>query len=308
MATISVITPTFRREDLLRRCVESVLAQGVQADIQHLVVNDAGEPLQKAAWMDDPRVTVLNTYRTERAVARNTGAALSRGDWLYFLDDDDYALPGAFAAMLEVAERTQAAHVYGGYTILSGTTDQKTTYQPELRGDISPMLIAGEGIPPQATWIRRDAFFAVGGFDPLTVPAEDADLVRRVGLFGPIAGTPFLVAEVRVDHPDTTTTNYAKHHGIWLQGAEKALSMPETLERVRRRTTNEPYWRGRCARVYLGSAGRNLRQRRYGLAWGRLLAALQLARLPRSDRRLFRQGFRRQAGGPLTPEPPPPSP
>ena len=59
--------------------------------------------------MDDPRVTVLNTYRTERAVARNTGAALSRGDWLYFLDDDDYALPGAFAAMLEVAERTQAA-------------------------------------------------------------------------------------------------------------------------------------------------------------------------------------------------------
>ena len=116
--------------------------------------------------MDDPRVTVLNTYRTERAVARNTGAALSRGDWLYFLDDDDYALPGAFAAMLEVAERTQAAHIYGGYTIISGTTGQKTTYQPKLRGDISPMLIAGEGIPPQATWIRRDAFFAVGGFDP----------------------------------------------------------------------------------------------------------------------------------------------
>ena len=236
MATISVITPTYHREELLRRCVDSVLAQEVQADIQHFVVNDAGEPLAHEGWMEDPRVTVLNTYRTERAVARNTGAALSRGDWLYFLDDDDYALPGAFAAMLEVAERTQAAHIYGGYTIISGTTGQKTTYQPKLFGDISPMLIAGEGIPPQATWIRRDAFFAVGGFDPLAVPAEDADLVRRIGLFGPIAGTPHLVAEVRVEHPDTTTTNYAKHHGIWLQGAEKALSMPGTLRRILKRT------------------------------------------------------------------------
>ena len=300
MATISVITPTFRREDLLRRCVESVLAQDVPADIQHFVVNDAGESLARAAWMDDPRVSVLNTYRTERAVARNVGAALSRGDWLYFLDDDDYALPGAFAAMLSVAERTKAAHIYGGYTIVSGTTGKTTTYQPILCGDISPMLIAGEGIPPQATWIRRDAFFAVGGFDPLSVPAEDADLVRRVGLFGPIAGTPFLVAEVRVEHPDTTTTNYAKHHGIWLQGTEKALSMPETLPRLLRRTTSgEPYWRGRCARVYLGSAGRNLRQRRYGLAWGRLLAALQLSRVPRRDRRDYWRGFRRKAGEPL---------
>ena len=301
MPTISVITPTFRREDLLLRCVESVLSQGVNADIQHLVVNDAGEPLQTAAWMDDPRVTVVNTLRTERAFARNTGAALSRGDWLYFLDDDDYALPGAFAAMLSVAEATQAAHVYGGYTIISGTTGEKTTHQPELRGDISPMLIAGEGIPPQATWIRRDAFFAIGGFDPLSVPAEDADLVRRIGLFGPVAGTTALVAEVRVEHPGTTTTNYAKHHGIWLYGAEKALSMPETLQRIKTRTDEEPYWRGRCARVYFGSAARNLRQKHYGLACGRLLAALQLSRVPSAHRGAFRLGFRRKPGAALRP-------
>ncbi len=302
MTTISVITPTFRREDLLRRCVESVLTQEVAADIQHLVVNDAKEPLTRAAWMDDPRVTLLQTYGTERAVARNTGAALSRGDWLYFLDDDDYALPGAFAAMLEVAERTHAAHVYGGYTIISGTTGKKTTHQPDLRGDIAPMLIAGEGIPPQATWIRRDAFFAIGGFDPLTVPAEDADLVRRVGLFGPVAGTPFLVAEVRVEHPDTTTTNYAKHHEIWLRGAEKALSLPETLPSILQRTAKEPFWRGRCARVYLGSAGRNLRLGRYGLAWGRLLAALQLSRVPPPERAPFVRGFRRKQGEALKPD------
>ena len=302
MPTISVVTPTFHREEVLRRCVESVLAQQVAAEIQHVVVNDYGTPLGQAAWMSDPRVTVLNTYRTERSIARNTGAALSRGDWLYFLDDDDYALPGAFAAMLDVAERTGAAHIYGGYRIISGATGAETVHQPVLQGDILPMLVAGEGIPPQATWFRRDAFFRVGCFDPLAVPAEDADIVRRMALIGPIAGTTAIVANVRVDHAATTTTDYQRHYGIWLEGAEKALSLPQTLGQITRRTAEEPYWRGRCARVYFGSAARQLRQRHYGLAWSRLSAALHLLRATEGERHDFRRGFLRQPGALLRPQ------
>jgi len=92
-AVISVIIPTYHRQDLLVRAVDSVLSQQVEATIEVIVVNDAGEALQPAAWMDDQRVRVATTFRTERAAARNTGAALSRGQWLYFLDDDDFA-PG----------------------------------------------------------------------------------------------------------------------------------------------------------------------------------------------------------------------
>ncbi len=83
---ISIVTPTFHREDLLARCVQSVLAQQVDAPLEHIVVNDYGEPLAPAPWMDDPRVRVLQTFRTEHCVARNTGAALSQGRWLFFLD------------------------------------------------------------------------------------------------------------------------------------------------------------------------------------------------------------------------------
>ncbi|MBV9848202.1 MAG: glycosyltransferase [Armatimonadetes bacterium] len=252
--------------------------------------------------MDDPRVTVLNTYRTERAVARNTGAALSRGDWLYFLDDDDYVLPGAFAAMLEVAERTRATHVYGGYRItdMAQTTDE--VIRPDISGDIFPLLLAGETLPPQARWVRREYFFRVGGFDPLMVPVEDVDLFRRISRIGPVARTDFVVAVVRVNHPATTTTDSQRQNSQWLRSLDQCLSLPETLSRVLRRTAQEPYWRGRCARIYLGSAGRNLLQGRHGLAWGRLLAALQLSRLPSGDRKLFWRGFRRQPGEPLKPE------
>jgi GT2 family glycosyltransferase len=296
MTTISVITPTFNREDLLARCVESVLAQQVENTvIEHIVVNDYGQPLQKtAAWRDDPRTRVVDTFRTERSVARNTGAALSRGDWLYFLDDDDYVLPGAFAALLEVTTAPGGAcMVYGGYKIASEATQTTTLIQPDLGDLATSKLVAGETIPPQTTWVRRDAFWAVAGFDPLTVPAEDVDLFRRISLGGPVAGTQFVVAAIRIDHPATTTTDYDRQQLAWRRGKEKCLSMQETMPRVAANTQTSPYWRGRCAREYAASAARNAHARRYGTAWSRLTATTRLA-LPFLLAPAFWRGMRRK--------------
>jgi len=296
MTTISVITPTFNREDLLARCVESVLAQQVEnAGIEHIVVNDYGQPLQRAvAWRDDPRTRVVDTFRTERSVARNTGAALSRGDWLFFLDDD-YVLPRAFAALLEVAARhPRAVKVYGGYQIVDQTTGAAQTLQSGPAGDASAIFMAGEGLPPQATWVRRHAFFRAGCFDPLLSAAEDADLNRRVGLLGEVAGTPFVVAVVRVNHAATSTTDYARHQQFFHAALEKSLQMPETLGKVVHSSQRTPYWRGRCAREYLASAFRNARARRFGTACSRLTGAGRLA-LSHLHAPAFWRGVRRRS-------------
>jgi glycosyltransferase involved in cell wall biosynthesis len=297
MTTISVITPTFNREDLLARCVESVLAQQVEnARIEHIVVNDYGQPLQRAAaWRDDPRTRVVDTFRTERSVARNTGAALSRGDWLFFLDDDDYVLPGAFAALLETArQKPNAAEVYGAYEVRDVTADTSTIIAPELPDDSSALFLAGEGLPPQATWVRRAAFFACGGFDPLVVPAEDADLYRRVGFVGPVAGTQSVVAVAHVNAPATSTSDYSHHQRVFHAGLEKSLHLPDLLPRIARTTARAPYWRGRCAREYLASAFRNVRARRYGTAWSRLTGAGWLA-LSHLHAPAFWRGVRRRS-------------
>lgn len=280
MTTISVITPTFNREDLLARCVESVLDQQVEdARIEHLVVNDYGQPLQRpATWRDDPRARVVDTFRTERSFARNTGAALSRGDWLFFLDDDDFVLPGAFAALLDVArQRPDAAEVYGAYEVRDVTDGTSTVITPELPDDSSAIFLAGEGLPPQATWVRRDAFFASGGFDPLVVPAEDADLYRRIGFLGPVAGTRFVVSVAHVNAPATSTSDYSRHQRVFHAGLEKSLHLPGVLGRIAQTTGGAPYWRGRCAREYVASAARNARARRFGTAWSRLSASGRLA-------------------------------
>ncbi len=291
--TISIVTPTFHREDLLARCVESVLAQQGDAPFEHIVVNDYGSPLAPAPWMDDPRVRVLNTFRTERCVARNTGAALSQGQWLYFLDDDDYALPGAFAAMLQTAHGSNAVLVYEGYQIHNERRNASDTLQPALPPDVFPMLFAGEILPLQSSWIERGAFFQAGGFDPAIQAAQDVDLFRRIALTGIAVGTTHVGAMVRVEHT-TTTTQWARQREFWHMGMEKCLRLPETLPHLLAATAEHPYWRGRCAREYIAAARRAQIAGQRGTALAHLSGAARLINGPAAHP-AFRRGLRRQS-------------
>lgn len=291
MPTISVITPTFRREALLARCVESILAQHVDARVQHIVVNDAGTPLAPAPWMDDGRVIVLNTFQTERCVARNTGAALSEGQWLYFLDDDDYALPGALAAMLAAAQQDEPVMVYGGYRIHNEKQGMTDTLQPQLPPDVFPMLFAGEILPLQATWLKREQFFAAGGFDPFIKAAQDVDLLRRIALSGTAVGMGHLCAQVRVEH-STSTTQWTRQWEFWHMGMEKCQRLPATLPRLLAGTQEMPYWRGRCAREYVAAAARKIKIKRTMNVPRRLAAAARLS-LGYTGCLAFQRGLRR---------------
>jgi len=290
---LSVVTPTFHREDLLARCVQSVLAQQVDAPFEHIVVNDYGDSLAPAPWMDDPRVRVLNTFHTECCVARNTGAALSQGQWLYFLDDDDYALPGAFAAMLEAARDSDALLVYEGYEIHNERKSVMDTLQPGLPPDVFPMLFAGEILPLQGSWLQRDGFFRAGGFDPAIEAAQDIDLLRRIALMGTAAGTPHVGARVRVEHT-TTTTLWTRQWEFWHMGIEKCLRLPRTLPHLLSATAEQPYWRGRCAREYVAAAYRAWKTGQRFLILPRLFGAATLAR-SHAGSRAFRRGLRRQS-------------
>src|SRR5919108_3058002 len=91
----SIIIPTIGRSTL-DRSVLSVLDQDfTQADFEVIVVNDSGQPLPEAGWHHSAQVHIINTNRRERSFARNSGAAIARGDYLGFLDDDDWLLQGA---------------------------------------------------------------------------------------------------------------------------------------------------------------------------------------------------------------------
>lgn len=285
----STIIPTINRASL-PRAVMSVLEQDLEPqEHEIIVVNDSGEPLPKAPWLASPLITVIDTNRRERSVARNAGAAVARGRYLHFLDDDDVLLPGALPAFWELSQRTEAAWLFGSWQTVDNDGNLLAEFRPDLHGNISALLVAGESLPLQASLLEARAFFAAGAFDPAIVGVEDRDLGRRLGLSVEIAHTPALVARIRVgERGSTTKWSTLAEQDRW--GREKALGAPNAPSRLRR-SAHTCYWRGRVARAYLASTVWNLRKGNALTALSRAAAGVALA-LPSGFRPSFWQGLR----------------
>lgn len=91
--TISVIVPVYNTEKYLRRCIDSVLAQ-TYADFELLLIDDgskdkSGEICDEYA-QKDARVRVFHKENGGVSSARNLGLDNARGEWVAFVDSDDY--------------------------------------------------------------------------------------------------------------------------------------------------------------------------------------------------------------------------
>lgn len=271
----STIIPTIGR-DTLASSVNSVLTQEcVPGDIEVIVVNDSGKSLPYAAWQQSPMVSVIDTCRRERCVARNSGAAIARGKYLHFLDDDDILLPGALSALWELSQQNQdAAWLYGSYQTVDNNGALVSVWHPRLMGHIFPHLVAGESIPFQASLLLSSHFFAVGMFDPhpAILGVEDRDVGRRMAFSGRIAYQPTIVAQIRIGE-QSSTTNWRTIAESDRWGREKALRL-EGATTCLRQSARSPYWRGRVFHAYLASASWNLKRRAGFTAASRLTAAL----------------------------------
>jgi len=109
---VSVVIPTYKRPQLVRRALESVLAQ-TMANLELIVVVDGldAETRESLGAVRDGRLTVhVPDRRLGNADARNAGVALARAKWVAFLDDDDAWLPRKLERQLPVAQRAACAH------------------------------------------------------------------------------------------------------------------------------------------------------------------------------------------------------
>ena len=108
---ISVIVPIYKVEDYLVRCVESLLAQSC-AQFELILVDD-GSPDGCGSICDDyaardGRIRVIHKANGGLSDARNAGLAAAKGEWIAFVDSDDWVAPAYLGAMLEALETTGA--------------------------------------------------------------------------------------------------------------------------------------------------------------------------------------------------------
>jgi glycosyltransferase involved in cell wall biosynthesis len=278
----STIIPTINRSTL-SRAVHSVLDQDFEMeDFEVIVVNDSGSLLPEMDWMHSAHVRVIDTNRHERSVARNTGAAIARGRYLHFLDDDDLLLPGALRAFWALDQRKEdAIWLNGSYQSVDNDGNVLENIHPENNGNNFALLVSGEGIPLQASLLDSRYFFKAGCFDPKITGVEDRDLGRRLVMLGNICHTPAYVAQIRIGIVGSTT-NWAIIAEGDRMSRDNALNLKGSFTRLwdSAKTctwhgqVRRSYWHGRVCRSYLASMAWNLKNGNLLLALSRGLAGL----------------------------------
>lgn len=90
---ISIIVPVYNGEKYFAECIQSILDQSF-TDIEVIVINDGSTdgslPLIKGSAQNDSRVVVINQKNKGVSAARNAGLSKARGDYIMFVDADDY--------------------------------------------------------------------------------------------------------------------------------------------------------------------------------------------------------------------------
>lgn len=94
MPFFSIILPTYNRAHFLPKAIESVLAQTFE-DWELVIVDDGSTDNTKevVASYRDPRIVYIYQENQERSAARNNGISQATGEYICFLDSDDYYLP-----------------------------------------------------------------------------------------------------------------------------------------------------------------------------------------------------------------------
>lgn len=142
---LSVVIPTYRRAHFLKRAIDSAILSSPAKDTEVLIVpngHDSSWKLIRDTYKDDARVTWHTIDKANANAARNAGLARASGEFIRFLDDDDYLYP-------EACHRQILAMAESGSDISSGSIDivsfegnkTHTMSQPDTHDFVSSTLM-----------------------------------------------------------------------------------------------------------------------------------------------------------------------
>lgn len=226
--TVSVVIPCFNVGRYLEGAVDSVLAQsgrGIEkGSIEVVVVDDASteqetsDALERLKRRGESVVVLRHTTNSGVSAARNSGLAAVRGDWIAFLDADDYWLPGSLSARLAAS----AIHPSAGWVVadvaretMDGTrttegvfrdgsvaqgllADAFRTGAPALLTDPLPTILEAMFVNTDTVLMRRELARRVGGFEEQLKIGEDDHYWIRAANVSPVVFLPETVAVYRI--------------------------------------------------------------------------------------------------------------
>ena len=128
---ISVIVPVYNVEKWLNMCIDSILAQSYK-NLEVILVNDGSTDKSKdicdSYSKKDNRVRVLNIKNSGQSVARNIGLKEAKGDYILFIDSDDYISDKAIIEkFINILDSNNYDFIYTSYCRFEDGNEEKIT-------------------------------------------------------------------------------------------------------------------------------------------------------------------------------------
>lgn len=186
---ISVVMPARNAAATIEAALASLRRQS-ETRWEAIVIDDRSTDqtaeLVRRLAADDARIRLIEGPGINAAAARNRGIDAATGDWLHFLDADDWLAPNAFATLLAAlagAQDAEAAYCRSVRVYPDGAEEPREE-GPELEGEAFQVFARRTNITIHSALVRRARVIEVGCFDPSLRTCEDWDLWQRLARLG----------------------------------------------------------------------------------------------------------------------------
>lgn len=138
---VSVIVPVYNVEEYVVECVESICNQTLK-EIEILIIDDGSNDssIERVKKIKDSRVKIISQENGGLSSARNTGMRFARGEYIAFVDSDDYIeILTAYEEMYNIAQKDNSDIVSGNCIIYYSNENKKPMNRDMSAFSYSPM-------------------------------------------------------------------------------------------------------------------------------------------------------------------------
>lgn len=220
MPKISVIIPVYKVEKYLRRCLDSLIAQSF-SDWQAICVDD-GSPDSCPKILDeyaakDARFKIIHKKNAGVSAARNDGIKNADGDYIHFLDADDWIDSDFYAHALTVAVDSGADMVVAGFVSDNKYTKAINYKSVKLLKSMKQKLLGTYALTDSYVWrylfkadfVRQNNLF----FDTSLIAQEDTLFVlNAIEMANAIAVVPWVMYHYMFNENSALNSRDLAHH------------------------------------------------------------------------------------------------
>lgn len=210
---ISIIVPLYNKEFCIRNTIESILNQSY-TNFEVIIINDGStdRSLHIVSGISDNRIRIINKTNEGVSATRNRGIKEAKGDYILFLDADDYLYPDGIQTLIDLKNKYPDAQIYTGNFEIHKTDSIHKMCKLQQEGYINDPF----KLKWHKTWdmrlgsfiMEKKCFEMVPGFHAIMTIGEDTYFTDALLDNFKIAYTPAVIMKYNRDNSSLSFKKY----------------------------------------------------------------------------------------------------